>query len=73
MIRDRETLDILLANIARFVRERLVPNEQRVAETDEIPADIMYLARQFPAGDDCRWCSFYLKGDKEMKRGCPGK
>jgi acyl-CoA dehydrogenase len=41
MIRDRETLDILLANIARFVRERLVPNEQRVAETDEIPADII--------------------------------
>ncbi len=41
MIRDRETLDILLANIARFVRERLVPNEQRVAETDEIPADIV--------------------------------
>ena len=41
MIRDRETLDILLANIARFVRERLVPNEQRVAETDEIPADVV--------------------------------
>ena len=41
MIRDRETLDILLANIARFVRERLVPNEQRVAETDEIPQDII--------------------------------
>ena len=37
MIRDRETLDILLDNIARFVRERLVPAEQRVAETDEIP------------------------------------
>ena len=41
MIRDRETLNILLDNIARFVRERLVPNEERVAETDEIPADVV--------------------------------
>ena len=37
MIRDRETLNILLDNIARFVRERLIPNEEVVAETDEIP------------------------------------
>jgi acyl-CoA dehydrogenase len=41
MIRDQETLNVLLANIARFVRERLVPNEERVAETDEIPADVV--------------------------------
>src|SRR5579872_7225859 len=41
MIRDQETLNVLLDNIARFVRERLVPNEERVAETDEIPADIV--------------------------------
>ncbi len=41
MIRDQETLTLLLDNIARFVRERLVPNEMLVAETDEIPADIV--------------------------------
>jgi acyl-CoA dehydrogenase len=41
MIRDQETLNILLDNIARFVRERLVPSEELVAETDEIPADIV--------------------------------
>lgn len=41
MIRDQETLNVLLDNVARFVRERLVPNEQIVAETDEIPADIV--------------------------------
>jgi hypothetical protein len=41
MIRDRETLDLLLASIRRFVRERLVPNESRVAEEDAIPADIV--------------------------------
>ncbi|MES2481247.1 MAG: acyl-CoA dehydrogenase family protein [Pseudomonadota bacterium] len=41
MIRDQETLNVLLDNIARFVRERLLPNEERVADTDEIPADIV--------------------------------
>jgi acyl-CoA dehydrogenase len=41
MIRDRETLNLLLDNIARFVRERLIPNEEIVAETDEIPADVV--------------------------------
>ncbi|MFT3819295.1 MAG: acyl-CoA dehydrogenase family protein [Rubrivivax sp.] len=41
MIRDPETLQLLLDNIARFVRERLVPNEELVAETDEVPEDIV--------------------------------
>ncbi len=41
MIRDQETLNILLDTIARFVRERLVPSEARVAEHDEIPPDII--------------------------------
>ncbi|CAG9273286.1 acyl-CoA dehydrogenase family protein [Paraburkholderia unamae] len=41
MIRDQETMNVLLDNVARFVRERLVPNEERVAETDEIPAGIV--------------------------------
>ena len=40
MIRDQETLNVLLDNLARFVRERLIPNEEAVVETDEIPADI---------------------------------
>ena len=37
MIRDTETLNALLDTISRFVRERLVPNENLVAETDSIP------------------------------------
>lgn len=41
MIRDQETLNVLLDNISRFVRERLIPNEEAVAETDEIPAGIV--------------------------------
>jgi acyl-CoA dehydrogenase len=40
MIRDVETLNQLLDAVNRFVRERLVPAEALVAETDEIPDDI---------------------------------
>jgi acyl-CoA dehydrogenase len=40
MIRDTETLNVLLDSIRRFVREELVPREAEVAELDEIPADI---------------------------------
>jgi acyl-CoA dehydrogenase len=41
MALDSETLDQLLATVRRFVRERLVPNEQRVADEDAIPDDIV--------------------------------
>jgi len=40
MIRDPQTLQALLDAVNRFVRERLVPAEPIVAETDEIPEDI---------------------------------
>jgi len=41
MIRDPEILAALLDNIARFVRERLIPNEAAVAEADAIPPAII--------------------------------
>ncbi len=41
MIRDQETMNVLLDSIRCFVRERLVPNEEIVAEADAIPADIV--------------------------------
>ncbi len=41
MIRDQETLNQLLDTISRFVRERLVPAEQTVAEENAIPEDIL--------------------------------
>lgn len=41
MIRDPESFDILLGTVSRFVRERLIPREQQVADTDAIPADIL--------------------------------
>jgi len=41
MIRDRETLDALLAEVARFVRERLIPREAEVAESDHVPDELV--------------------------------
>ena len=41
MIRDPDSFQLLLDTIARLVREKLIPREAEVAETDEIPADIM--------------------------------
>jgi len=41
MIRDQEIMISLLDTVSRFVRERLVPAEQIVAETDEIPSEIV--------------------------------
>jgi acyl-CoA dehydrogenase len=41
VIRDPETLSALLDTVNRFVRERLVPIEAQVAETDEIPSDVV--------------------------------
>lgn len=41
MIRDPETLSALLDTINRLVRERLVPAESLVAESDQIPQDIV--------------------------------
>jgi acyl-CoA dehydrogenase len=41
MIRDPETLAALVDSISRFVRERLMPNEARVEDTDSIPEAIV--------------------------------
>ncbi len=41
MIRDPESFKLLIDTIDRFVRERLIPREQEVADTDAIPQDIV--------------------------------
>ncbi|PMY03790.1 acyl-CoA dehydrogenase family protein, partial [Pseudomonas sp. GW460-13] len=46
MIRDNDILEALLDSVRRFVRERLVPAEALVAETDEIPQDIVQDMRE---------------------------
>jgi acyl-CoA dehydrogenase len=46
MIRDAETFNVLLDTVRRFVRERLIPAEQEVADRDEIPAAIVAQMRE---------------------------
>jgi len=46
VIRDRETLNLLLDNVRRFVAERLVPHERQVADDDEVPAEIVAQMRE---------------------------
>ncbi|HMB75337.1 MAG TPA: acyl-CoA dehydrogenase family protein [Kiloniellaceae bacterium] len=46
MIRDEQTLRQLLEVVSRFVHERLIPNETALAETDQVPADILAEMRE---------------------------
>ena len=46
MIRDLQTLTMLTDSVARFVRDKLVPAERIVAETDEIPAELIHDMRE---------------------------
>ncbi len=46
MIRDPQTLNMLIDSVARFVRTRLVPAEPIVAEADEIPAELIHDMRE---------------------------
>ncbi len=46
MIRAPETHRLLLDTVTRFVREKLVPAEDEVAETDNIPHDIVAAMRE---------------------------
>ena len=46
MIRDPESHRLLLDTVSRFVRERLIPAENEVAETDAIPKPIVAAMRE---------------------------
>ena len=46
MIRDEETIQALVATVERFVLERLRPLEAQVAETDQIPPDVVQDMRE---------------------------
>lgn len=46
MVRDQETMNLLLDSVSRFVREQLVPLEAEVAETDRIPARVVAKMRE---------------------------
>ncbi|SER30740.1 acyl-CoA dehydrogenase family protein [Sphingobium sp. YR768] len=46
MIRDQDTLDFLVTTVSRFVDEVLIPHENEVAETDEIPDSVIAAMRE---------------------------
>ena len=46
MIRDHDTLQAFVAQLRRFVEERLIPRESEVAETDRIPPEIVAEMRE---------------------------
>lgn len=46
MALDKETFQLLQSSIQRFVRERLVPNENRVEEEDDVPQEIVQEMRE---------------------------
>ena len=46
MALDTETFDALISTIRRFVAERLRPLEERVADEDEVPAEIVREMRE---------------------------
>lgn len=46
MIRDQETINALVDIIERFVRERLIPAEEQMAEEGKLPDDLLQEMRE---------------------------
>lgn len=70
---DRQVALDAIARVERLQREVLGRQAMTGALGPDTLADKMRVAEHFPVGDDCKWCPFYNKADKQMKRGCPGK
>jgi hypothetical protein len=85
--RQESSLDKLYVHVEKYDRkiaEKAIARVERIAnriQEIQAPAAVageqgpafMQQARSFPPGDDCKWCPFHLRSDKEMRRGCPGK
>jgi hypothetical protein len=78
--RQESSLDKLYVHVEPFDRkmaeaalERVESIAASVRQLGQGPSAPLEVARQFEPADDCRWCPFHLKNDKEMERGCPGK
>lgn len=75
--RQETSLDKLYVHVEPYDRklaEAALARVTRIAEDVRFdPGPAMMTAQRMSTGDDCKWCPFHLKGDKEMKRGCPGK
>lgn len=70
-----EPFDKKLAEAALKRVERIAEQVQEIRRPDGLGStpSVMSAAQVFEAGDDCKWCPFHLKNDKNFSRGCPGK
>jgi len=71
------SLDEMWVRILKYDRKVAIAaldRVERIAAEIAHPATVpgMGAARRFETADDCRYCPFSLKNDKEMMRGCPG-
>lgn len=76
--RQESSLDKLYVHVEKYDRkiaEEAIARVERIANriAGTRGPSVMEQARTFPAGDDCKWCPFHLRGDKRFQRGCPGK
>lgn len=67
---DRKVAEAALARV-----ERIAASVQEIRRPDGLgdTPSVMSAAQTFEPGDDCKWCPFHLKADKNFSRGCPGK
>lgn len=70
-----EKFDRKLAEAAIARVERIHEQVQEIGAPDGLGQrpSMSAVAQQFEPADDCHYCPFFLKGDKEMEKGCPGK
>lgn len=66
---DRKFAQAALDRVERIAKD-VHGRYPKTVEPDRKPE--MEVAKSFETADDCRFCPFYLKKDKEMNRGCPG-
>lgn len=78
--RQESSLDKLYVHVEPFdrkVAEAALQRVERIAEEafrlGQGPHSQLEVAQEFAPGDDCKWCPFHLKNDKNFSRGCPGK
>lgn len=69
---DRKVAEAALARVDAIAAAAKIASEPMHPDGQWSAARPLEVAATFPTADDCRYCPFHLKTDKEMKRGCPG-
>lgn len=69
--RESARLDDLYVHVFPYDRKKA---EAAIKRAEDIAQRVEAGVRpiDFAPGDACSWCEFHVKGDTEMKRGCPG-